>query len=223
MTIIGLSDFHGDLSALPKLAEELQAADLVLLLGDLTNFGRGPEAAKVLDAVSEHNQNILAVPGNCDHRGVEQALLARGISLDARGVVRNGLAFAGLGASLPTPTRSTPNEVPEEVLAASLDAAADAVPGGLPLVLVTHQPPRGTVADRVSSGAHVGSESVRAFIEARQPRICFCGHIHESPGVGQLAGCTVINAGPAGHGRFSRVVMEPGKDGRVLECETCSV
>jgi hypothetical protein len=223
MTIIGLSDFHGDLSALPRLADELQAADLVLLLGDLTNFGRGPEAAQVLDAVSSYNRNILAVPGNCDRRGVGQTLLARGISLDTRGVVRNGLAFVGVGSSLPTPGRNTPSEVPEEVLAASLDAAADAVPGGLPLVVVSHQPPRGTVADRISSGAHVGSESVRAFIEARHPRVCFCGHIHESDGVGELAGCTVINAGPAGHGRFSRVVVEPAEDGLVVGCETCTV
>lgn len=223
MTIIGLSDLHGDLAALPRLKPELEAADLILLVGDLTNFGRGPEAAEVLDAVSRHNRNILAVPGNCDHPEVGQTLLARGISLDARGVVRKGIAFVGVGGSLPTPSRSTPNEVPEEVLAASLDAAAEAVPDELPLLLVSHQPPHGTAADRASAAAHVGSHTVRAFIQARRPIVCFSGHIHESHGTGQLAGCSVINAGPAGHGRFARVVVDPHDGGRVHACQTRAV
>ena len=52
-----------------------------------------------------------------------------------------------------------------------------------PLVLVCHAPPHGTELDRIRSGLHAGSKSVREFIEKQQPVYFFCGHIHEAEGV----------------------------------------
>jgi Icc-related predicted phosphoesterase len=37
--------------------------------------------------------------------------------------------------------------------------------------------------DRTWLGSHVGSNTVRAYIEKRQPLICFTGHIHEEKGL----------------------------------------
>ncbi|MHB1908008.1 MAG: metallophosphoesterase family protein [Nitrososphaerales archaeon] len=55
-------------------------------------------------------------------------------------------------------------------------------------ILVTHPPPHGTKLDVIDSGEHIGSTSVRQFIEEFEPIIGLHGHIHESPGTDYLVG-----------------------------------
>ncbi len=67
-------------------------------------------------------------------------------------------------------------------------------------VYVTHAPPFGTNLDVITTGAHVGSRSIRGFIEKEQPPLTLHGHIHESPRMSgswkEKIGKTVcINAG----------------------------
>jgi uncharacterized protein len=48
------------------------------------------------------------------------------------------------------------------------------------LILLTHAPPYGTTLDDMGdSWGHVGSKSIRKFIEKHQPHMAFSGHIHE--------------------------------------------
>ena len=103
MLIIGLADIHGDLGMLPRLAAELAAADLVLLIGDITRFGRPEGIDAVVTAVAAYNPRLLGVPGNCDSPGVDASLVARDIDLDGRGRVIDGIGFIGVGGSLPCP------------------------------------------------------------------------------------------------------------------------
>ncbi|MCA9555208.1 MAG: metallophosphoesterase [Myxococcales bacterium] len=67
-------------------------------------------------------------------------------------------------------------------------------------VYVTHSPPARTNLDVMRGGIHIGSEAVRAFIEAHRPPLTLHGHIHESPhltgAVQERLGATVsVNAG----------------------------
>jgi Icc-related predicted phosphoesterase len=48
-------------------------------------------------------------------------------------------------------------------------------------VYVTHSPPYNTALDIVYNGEHVGSRSIRRFIEKYCPPLTLHGHIHESP------------------------------------------
>ncbi len=48
-------------------------------------------------------------------------------------------------------------------------------------ILVIHPPPVNTNLDILYDGNHVGSRSVRKFIEKKQPYLVLAGHIHESP------------------------------------------
>ena len=48
-------------------------------------------------------------------------------------------------------------------------------------VYVIHAPPFNTKLDIITTGTHVGSKSVREFIEKEQPLLTLHGHIHESP------------------------------------------
>jgi Icc-related predicted phosphoesterase len=50
-------------------------------------------------------------------------------------------------------------------------------------VYVTHSPPYNTALDIVYSAEHVGSRSIRRFIEEAQPPLTLHGHIHESPAI----------------------------------------
>ncbi len=207
--IIALTDIHGKVDATQTIAAELRAADLVLLPGDLTNFGRRDDAARIVDAVRAHNPRVLAVMGNCDRRDVEQYLIDEGLCLHRSHQVVDGVVFAGLGGSLPCPVR-TLNEWSEEEIAEHLDTALDGAPAGAPLVLVSHQPPHGTVTDLASIGLHVGSAAVRAFIETRKPLLCFSGHIHEAQGTDQLGASTLVNPGPFMEGRYAWAEIADG-------------
>ena len=202
MTIITLADLHGELGPLACSGGELAAAEVVLLAGDLTHFGDAAAAAQVLEQVRQHNAQVLAVPGNCDFPQVGAYLEAEGASLEGRHVVLGGVAFLGVGGSLPCPGR-TPGEITEQDFAARLEQAARDLPPGLPLVLLCHQPPLGTTLDRTFGGRHVGSRAVRTFIEQRQPLLCLCGHIHEAAGVDRLGATLLANPGPARRGGYA--------------------
>jgi len=203
--IVSLTDIHGRVQAADLIASDLQSADLVILPGDLTTFGKQEEAAHIVEAVRKHNPNILAVMGNCDCPEVEQYLTEEGLCIH-RGHRRvNGVVFAGLGGSLKCPI-PTLNEWTEDEIADHLDAAVTDAPADVPLVLVSHQPARNTLTDLAAHGGHVGSTAVRDFIERRKPVLCLSGHIHEAQGTDSIGPTTLVNPGPFMEGRY--VVVE---------------
>ena len=105
MNIISISDIHGHVSAIDPLAAELTEADLILLAGDVTNFGNARDAREIIEALRTYNRNILGVPGNCDTPGVIEYLDQEEINLDGRCCMREGISFVGLGGSVPCPGR----------------------------------------------------------------------------------------------------------------------
>jgi len=203
MDILAIPDIHGDIQRLQRLAPELEAADIVLLVGDITNFGGKEEISEIVRAVQRYNFNILAVPGNCDFPPVAEHLEILGLNIESSHQVIDGIGFIGLGASLFSPSRSTPNEVSEQDLALNLERAVANIPEATPLVLVSHQPPKDTAADQVMEGLHVGSHSVRRFLEQYQPLVCFCGHIHEGAGIDAIGETQVVNPGPFFRGNYA--------------------
>ncbi len=209
MIAVAITDIHGDYRRLAEFGDALAAADVVLLTGDLTQFGHRRAASEVLDAVRGHNENVLAVAGNCDYPDVGDFLAAEDVNLDGRCRVIEDVALLGLGGSLPAPGR-TPNERDEAELADRLEAAASEAPADLPWVLVSHQPPLNTCADRVHGGQHVGSRSVRAFIEEHQPVVCLTGHIHEGRGTDSIGETTIVNPGPLRSGHYARIEVRDG-------------
>ncbi len=202
MIIAALTDLHGDISPLGKIAHDLECADLVLITGDLTHFGRRPEVEHVVKAVRNINPNLLAVPGNCDYAEVAAFLTEEGINLDRAVKEFAGVTFLGIGGSLPCPG-TTPNEMTEEEMSGCLKTLAPALDRDTPLVVVAHQPPHGTKADLLKSGIHVGSTSLRAFIEERAPLVCFTGHIHEGRTIDAIGPTKVANPGPLGYGHYT--------------------
>jgi Icc-related predicted phosphoesterase len=209
MVIISLSDIHGNTRCLESIGPELKAADIVLLTGDITHFGKEGDAARIIAGVQRYNRHILAVPGNCDYPEVDDYLSRIGINLHCRTVEFESLVFLGIGGSLPCPG-ITPNEYTEEEFGSFLEKTGSKLKEGQAAVLVSHQPPRASVVDRVANSINPGSVSVRAFIEKYRPLLCFCGHIHEGKGIETIGVTKVANPGPCprGHYVFARVAQE---------------
>jgi Icc-related predicted phosphoesterase len=205
MTIIALTDLHARTGIISDLAPQLQSADLVLLGGDITHFGRKNTIIEIIRQFRNLNNALYAVTGNCDYPEVEKYLVEEELSLNAMCKDFDKFAIFGLSGSLPCPGK-TPNEYSEEEYKAILDNIT--VPSDKPLLMVSHQPPFGTLNDQVAPQVHVGSHTVRQFIEYHQPLICFTGHIHEGIGIDYIGNTTVINPGPAGMGNYTVAEIE---------------
>ena len=207
MKILGITDLHGDVSHVDRLYAACGPVDVTLISGDLTHFGHADEARSLIEAITRHCPQVLAVAGNCDHPDVEEYLAAAGYSLHHRAQIRADCCFIGMGKALPGPV-STPNEADEAEFSAGLEQALAESQAGLPLIVVVHQPPFNTRNDRILFGKHVGSRAIRRFIEIHQPAITFCGHIHEGSGIDTIAETFIVNPGPLAKGHYSYAQLD---------------
>ncbi|MGC8816411.1 MAG: metallophosphoesterase [Candidatus Hadarchaeum sp.] len=211
MKLLAAADFHGNSGAENNLSKLLRGGhDCLVLIGDLTNFGPPEVAESLLDLVKAHGITCFCVPGNCDPKSILQVLDRRGVNLHGRCSRLGEFNFLGLGGSnltpFNTPFELTEAEIQEELATASCDTVGE-------LILVTHAPPHGTEVDRIREGTHVGSKSIRQFIEKRQPLLSLCAHVHEGRGVDQLGRTLVINPGPMTKGFAAEI--EIGENNQV--------
>jgi len=208
MRIIAFGDIHMEhqpLQSIPGLSQ----ADLVLITGDLTNFGNREAAQEVLSAVKAINTKVYAQPGNLDDASVMAYLTELGINLHGRGILFEDVGIFGVGGSNPTPF-NTPTEFSEEEIAGLLNQGYNAVSNAKIKLMVPHAPPYNTAADLISSGIHVGSKAVREFIERMQPDFCLTGHIHEARSVDRIGKTVVLNPGMLAKGGWIELRKDAG-------------
>jgi Icc-related predicted phosphoesterase len=191
MKIISFGDVHMATRNLDRMGEVMRDCDLIILSGDLTNFGGIDDARKVLADVRRACPAVLALHG--------------------KGLVKGGVGIFGCGGSNITPF-GTPTELSEDEIYATLRAGYDFVRDVRPLLMVCHTPPFDTKCDRILSGKPVGSTAARQFIEEVKPEVCISGHVHESAGVDQIGPTKIFNAGPFKGGGY---VVVRACDGRL--------
>ncbi len=207
MRIIVIGDIHMAVSQLA--AVPLADAEMVIINGDLTNFGGKKEAEQVVAAIRRYTPNIYAQPGNLDREEVGDWLEAEGINIHGKAVQEDaGFWLVGVGGSNPTPFH-TPTEFSEEELYHLAENAFAAVTETAPTLFISHCPPVNTAVDRIASGIHVGSTAVRKAIERFVPALCITGHIHEAKGEDSIGGTTIINPGMVQHGGWVEIVFQP--------------
>ena len=209
MRIIAFGDIHMAPANAGKIPA-IDAADLLIVTGDITNYGNSLEAESVLNRLADLNSSLLAVAGNLDQPDVAHYLEDRGQSLHGRGLVLDGLGVMGLGGSNYTPFH-TPYEFSEPQLASFLVSGYAQIRVAADFILVSHAPPVDTETDRLADGSHVGSSAVRTFIEERQPLLCITGHIHESRGQDKIGRTIVLNPGMLKEGGYIEVIYETGE------------
>jgi Icc-related predicted phosphoesterase len=154
----------------------------------------------------------LLAPGNDDPLFVDDLLGSSDMLVNPEGrlvELPGGFTMISVGYSNPTPWDS-PRELPEEQLAARINALADEVPDMSRAVFNLHVPPKDTVIDQamaldeefrpvMRSGAPVitgvGSTAVRDALTTYQPLLGLHGHIHESRGEARIGRSRSINPG----------------------------
>ena len=209
MKIVSFGDVHMATRNLARMGEVLRGTDLIIVSGDLTNFGGTDDARRVIDDVRRACPRVLALSGNLDQREVIPFLEEQGVALHGKGMVIGGIAIFGCGGSNITPFK-TPTELSEDEIYATLRAGYEPVKEHRPLLMICHTPPYETKCDRILSGRPVGSTSARSFIEEVGPEVCISGHVHESSGVDRIGNTTILNAGAFKDGGY--IVVEGGPD-----------
>jgi uncharacterized protein len=192
--LLAFSDLHCDLDQAARLVELSADADAVIGAGDFASVHSGLD--ETIDALAAIETPTILVPGNNE---TDDALREATSGWAAAQVLHNGesaelggVEFFGLGAGIPTTPWDWSFDLTDEEAAERLAGVSTGS------ILVLHSPPRGH-CDASSSGDHLGSAAIAAAIEACQPRLAVCGHIHESWGERSRIGDTEIaNLGPAG-------------------------
>jgi hypothetical protein len=185
MRILAAADFHGSQYRLNLVLQNIEAKkpDLVVVCGDLTQFGPGEIAKNLLNQIPVET---LVVHGNIDSADVPQAIDAsRATNIHLKRVISHGVPFIGIGGDLPSSLADIriSDGSSKKPLRAVLHENS---------VLVTHLPPY-KLQDKIFIGTHGGSKALRDLVDTCAPRLVLCGHIHEDPGVTVSGKTTVVN------------------------------
>lgn len=212
MRILAVSDIHGYRTGIEFLTPVAQGCDLILVAGDITDFGGRDAAAAVLSPFAGLEARMACVAGNCDGQDVLAWLAEEGISVDGRSRMMGGFRVSGVGGGL-YHHGMTPNEATEEELAAGMEAAIASSAGvaeSSPSIHLTHTPPNGTSLDR-RKNRQVGSHSLRECLDRVKPLLWVSGHIHESRSVSRLGPSLLVNPGPLNEGCYALISIDDGR------------
>jgi Icc-related predicted phosphoesterase len=190
MRLLAFSDVHRNNRTARKLADMAGDADAVVAAGDFADFHIGLE--KLIDMLVVIETPTILVPGNNE---TEEALREAcqgwkaATVLHGEGTTIDGVHFWGLGGGVPPTPFDWSFDLTDEEAEAKL---AGAPAGG---VLVVHSPPKG----HLDGPREIGSEAILGTIEAKQPKVAICGHVHEDAGKEDRIGPTrLYNVGPEG-------------------------
>ena len=198
--ILAISDVHGEENENLYTYLNNNDINLVLVLGDITNFGPLDFVGTFLDKVADCGVDVIAIPGNCDPKGICNAINEVSFCLHNNIIAYDDAILFGYGGSNETPF-NTPGEIQDNKiygdvfeLLANYDYVYNKEAPKV-RILVTHAPPYNTEADKMENGEHVGSQGILKSIHEFEPEINVCGHIHEAKSLSKI-GITTDVANP---------------------------
>lgn len=190
MKILAVADIHGAqyrLNLVLKNSERF-SPDIVVICGDITQFGPGELAKNFLDQIPV---DTLAITGNIDTAEVTKGINdSKATRIEMKRIVKKAIPFVGMGRDV----------------SKQLDIIAEKKLIDENCVLVSHEPPYG-VQDKVFLGMHAGSKVIREIVDKYKPRLLLCGHIHEDPGYKKIGRTIVVNCsmGKRGEGAIVEI------------------
>ena len=160
MKIFALADLHGAQYRLNLVLKNIEAysPELVVICGDITQFGPGEFAKTLLDQIPVET---LAITGNIDTADVGKGIdNSKATKIEMKRVVKKGVPFVGVSGVDPS-----------QVTIAEDKKLVDKTS-----VIVSHEPPFGA-QDKAFIGMHAGNKDLRELIDKHKPRLVLCGHI----------------------------------------------
>lgn len=213
MVVIG--DIHNDAESIINFLDKLSALNFEVIIcpGDFIDVAPKGFTAKeigslIIEELRAFKKPIVAVPGNLDGN-ILSLLEDEKISIHGKGKIIGDVGFYGFGgARTPFQTSLEPSE---EQIENGLRNGFEEIKNAKYKIQVTHIPPINTNIDRLYTGAHVGSEAVRKFIEKNKPNVAVSAHVHEARGIDNLAETKLLNAGRFPEGSFGFIEIKNGK------------
>lgn len=176
MKILAVADIHGAQYRLNLVLKNIErySPDILVICGDITQFGPGELAKNFLDQIPI---DTLAITGNIDSVDVEKGIDdSKATKIEMKKVLRKGLSFVGVSGVNPDHYKTLDDKkmVDEKT------------------ILVTHVPPYDS-KDKIFIGMHGGSRELRELVDKKHPRLVLSGHIHEDPGYIKIGETIVVN------------------------------
>jgi hypothetical protein len=184
MRLLAAADIHGSQYRLNMILKNIEtyAPHLIIICGDITQFGPGEVATNFLNQIP---RDTVAIAGNIDSADVNQSITkSKADNIHLKQIEKKGLLFVGVGGLLPSP-------LPKIQVKGKTQKPLDEIIKN-ETILVTHEPPFKT-KDKVFFGHHAGNHELRELVERCQPKLVLCGHIHEDPGYMTLGETIVVN------------------------------
>ncbi|MBS3052200.1 MAG: metallophosphoesterase family protein [Candidatus Aenigmarchaeota archaeon] len=216
MNLIVIGDNHNDIENMLVFLEKLKkfSFEAILYTGDFTDvttpkgFSQEEIALLIIEELKTLKKPVFAVPGNNDTVKVIDIIKKEGISIHGKGVMLKDVGFYGYGGAK-TPFNTT-IEPTEEELKTNLEKGWNDIKDVTKKIQLTHMPPLNTRLDMVSTGTHVGSKTIREFIETKRPLASVSAHIHEARGVDRIGNTLLLNPGRISEGYFGLITIKDG-------------
>ena len=176
MKIYSIADIHGSQYRLNLILKNIKkyAPDLVVICGDITQFGPGDVAKNFLNQIPVET---IVVTGNIDTPDVKIGINnSKATIIELKKVIKKSIPFVGVSG-----VNSDDIKILEKKK--MIDEKT---------ILVTHVPPYNTV-DKIFIGLHGGSKDLRVLVDKFKPRLVISGHIHENPGFKKINDIIFVN------------------------------
>lgn len=204
MKLLALADIHGkDISYMVQEISGMYDFSLILIAGDISNFGPGEVAVEILNSIPG---KIMAVPGNCDPPEIIEAIeKSKAINLHLKERQYMGYKFIGLGGV---------NGGFNMGIKFTDTLARDFLGNCRGCIFLTHQPPFG-ILDNVGE-THIGSKGIREAVDIAKPILVVSGHVHEARGYEKIRKTLFVNPGPAKDG-YASIIDLTAMEVKMLE------
>ncbi|VVB81374.1 3',5'-cyclic adenosine monophosphate phosphodiesterase CpdA [uncultured archaeon] len=184
--IFAAGDFHGDKQAARRLAERAvtEKADIIVLNGDIVEEDN-PDG--IVCYFARTGKPVILVPGNHDWFATDFLAAKYNIqNLHNKSMSVGNIAIVGSGSNMAMMSEKDIYEGIRRLKTAQKT------------LLVSHVHPSGTLMETFSQFVK-GSVGLRKAIEATNPAVVLCGHVHEAEGIEEMIGNTlVVNVGKKG-------------------------
>ncbi|MCD4721513.1 MAG: metallophosphoesterase [Desulfobacula sp.] len=203
MRIYAVADIHGKTEKIERIKAviSLEAPDILVLAGDITNF---ISPLKTFEQLKDIDIPIFGIRGNSDLKRVERLLVGQKNTslLNHIPVTYPDGRFLGLNGTIPLPFLSKICFKETQ----RLDSLKHSITPET--ILVVHPPPRG-ICDKVGNRFSAGSFHLKTLIENHPPLMVLCGHIHEQAGYQFFKNILVVNC--AMNKKFGGAIIDCSK------------